>query len=610
MIVPMKKYAFMVYHKEYDTFLHTLRDVGVVHVKERKKAKTGNAELDDILSVRKNLKTTMDCFKSLNGETEPETTTSLAPARKITKQEGLHLIEKFEALQEKKTQLLAEKQTLQKDIDYMQIWGEFSYRDIAKLKEAGYEMTFFTCPAARYDAQWEDDYNAFQINNHKSAIYFVTVNKAGETLEIEAERPKLPDSGLDMLNAAFEQKEASMLHLDNQLKEMAASDYLTLEAFDKSLQDEFNFSTVEAQAERQVDDKLMFLEGWTLAAQATQMETELDKQGYFFQQLEIQEKDKVPIVLKNNSYARLFEPLTKIFSLPNYTELDPTPLLAPFFMLFFGLCFGDAGYGLLVLVLCTILKFKVSADMKPILSLAQWLGGTTMIVGTLAGTFFGVALVDVPALQSVKHYFLSMNNLMTLSIVIGLIHIVFGKAVAAHKAKVQRGVKYSIAPWAWVFVIASLLLILGLPALDVQLPQTVLYVCYGIAGASALVVLFYNSPGKNVIVNIGGALWATYNVASGMLSDTLSYIRLFAIGLTGGILGGVFNMLGIDLTEGLPIVVRIPLMLIILLLGHGLNIALCMISSIVHPIRLIFVEYFKNSEYEGGGIAFVPFKKV
>jgi V/A-type H+-transporting ATPase subunit I len=397
---------------------------------------------------------------------------------------------------------------------------------------------------------------------------------------------------------------------DNQQKQRGASDYNILDALDKSLQNKFNFEHVVLQTERQADDRLMFLEGWTTKDQVDNLENELDKQGYFFQQLEIQDDDKIPIKLKNNRYSRLFEPITKMFSLPNYAELDPTPLLAPFFMLFFGLCFGDGGYGLLVLLIATLLKKKVSPDMRPILSLAQYLGGTAIGVGILTGSFFGIALVDIPAFKAVKGYFLTQDNLMMLSVILGLLHIVFGKCVAAYKTKMQRGVKYSIAPWAWVFVIVSLLLVFGLPVLNIHLSQTFIYVCYGIAIASGLVIFLYNSPGKNIFFNIGLGLWNTYNSVFGLLGDTLSYIRLFAIGLTGGILGGVFNMLAIDMTSGLPIVARIPVMLIILLIGHGMNICLCSISSLVHPIRLIFVEYFKNSEYEGGGKEYLPFKKA
>lgn len=116
-------------------------------------------------------------------------------------------------------------------------------------------------------------------------------------------------------------------------------------------------------------------------------------------------------------------------------------------------------------------------------------------------------------------------------------------------------------------------------------------------------------PGKNPFVNLGSALWTTYNVASGLLGDTLSYIRLFAIGLTGSILGGVFNQLAIDQTAGLPFWIQYPLMIVILLFGHGLNIALALISSFVHPLRLTFVEFYKNSEFEGGGKPYTPLSK-
>ena len=615
MIVPMKKYAFMVYHKEYDSFLHALRDAGVVHVKE-KKSISGIADLQELLEIRKQLKTTLEFLRKLNSDTKAE---ELAPATQITKQKGLHLIEEIEKLQEKKAQLRAEEQQLQKDIDYMQVWGEFSYGTIEKLREAGYEVGFYSCPTSKFDPKWRDDYNAILVNYHQFVSYFVTVTKVGETLEIEAERAKMPDSGLDTLHAVSIRLQENIIHIDKQLKELAASIYHTLDAFDKSLQNEFNFNKVSMQSERQADDKVMFLEGWATAEKAEQMEAALDKQGYFYQPLEIAPNDKVPIQLKNNRYAKLFEPLTKMFSLPNYTELDPTPLLAPFFMLFFGLCFGDAGYGLLVFLAGTLLKSKVGSDVRPFLSLSQWLGGTTMVVGLLVtGSFFGVALVDVPALEPIKEFFLSRDRQMQLALGLGMFHVVFGKAVAASKIKKQRGLKYSLAPWAWVFILTPFLVLTGPSILSMfgepinvpPLPQTVTYICYGIAIASALVVLLYNSPGKNVFVNIGSAIWGLYNVASGMLGDTLSYIRLFAIGLTGGILGGVFNQLGVGMTAELPVLVRIPLMLAILLIGHGMNIALCTIASLVHPIRLIFVEYFKNSAYEGGGVAYEPFRKV
>ena len=606
MIVKMSKYAFMVYHREYDAFLTTLRKLGVVHVKETNSV-LDNAELQALLAERKQVSTAIRYCKNLNSQTKEVT---VAPARGLTKAEGLKLVGKLEEMQEKQAQLQAAKVSLEKDIAYMDIWGEFSYANIRRLKKAGFDVTFFSCPTSKYEPKWGEEYNAFLVNNFQSVTYFVTVTKTGTPIDIDAERPKMPDRGLAKLHLAMEQLLDNIKVLNNQLKEYAAEQYNTLVELEKNIQNEFNLSNTLVQTDREAGDKLMLLEGFVPTEEAPAMEVALEKEGYYFQELDIQDGDRVPIKLKNNKFNRLYEPITKMFSLPNYTEFDPTPLFAPFFMLFFGLCFGDGGYGLLVLLACSFFKRKVNPDFKPYLTLFQYLGLAAIIVGTCTGSFFGIALADVPALSKVKDYFVSSDNLMTFSIVIGLVQIIFGKTVAAFKMKAQKGVKYSIAPFAWVFVITALALAFGLPMLNLQLPETVKTVFIGIAVIGLVVAYLYNSPGKNIFLNFGTGLWNTYNMASGLLGDTLSYIRLFAIGLTGAILGGVFNQLAVDMTEGMNIVLRAVCMLLILLVGHAINIGLCTISSLVHPLRLIFVEYYKNAEFEGGGKEYRPFKKA
>ena len=606
MIVKMSKYAFMVYHREYDAFLTTLRELGVVHVKETNSV-LDNAELQSLLAERKQVSTAIRYCKNLNSQTKEVT---VAPARGLTKAEGLKLVGKLEEMQEKQAQLQAAKVSLEKDIAYMDIWGEFSYANIRRLKKAGFDVTFFSCPTSKYEPKWGEEYNAFLVNNFQSVTYFVTVTKTGTPIDIDAERPKMPDRGLAKLHLAMEQLLDNIKVLNNQLKEYATKQYNTLVELEKNIQNEFNLSNTLVQTDREAGDKLMLLVGFVPTEEAPAMEVALEKEGYYFQELDIQDGDRVPIKLKNNKFNRLYEPITKMFSLPNYTEFDPTPLFAPFFMLFFGLCFGDGGYGLLVLLACSFFKRKVNPDFKPYLTLFQYLGLAAIIVGTCTGSFFGIALADVPALSKVKDYFVSSDNLMTFSIVIGLVQIIFGKTVAAFKMKAQKGVKYSIAPFAWVFVITALALAFGLPMLNLQLPETVKTVFIGIAVIGLVVAYLYNSPGKNIFLNFGTGLWNTYNMASGLLGDTLSYIRLFAIGLTGAILGGVFNQLAVDMTEGMNIVLRAVCMLLILLVGHAINIGLCTISSLVHPLRLIFVEYYKNAEFEGGGKEYRPFKKA
>ena len=570
---------------------HAGRDAGSV----RLLAATKTRDVGEIMAA-------IDAGVRMIGENRPQEV--------MAKAEGLKLVGKLEEMQEKQVQLQAAKASLEKDIAYMDIWGEFSYANIRRLKKAGFDVTFFSCPTSKYEPKWGEEYNAFLVNNFQSVTYFVTVTKTGTPIDIDAERPKMPDRGLAKLHLAMEQLLDNIKALDNRLKEYAAGQYNTLVELEKNIQNEFNLSNTLVQTDREAGDKLMLLEGFVPAEEAPAMEAALEKDGYYFQELDIQDGDRVPIKLKNNKFSRLYEPITKMFSLPNYAEFDPTPLFAPFFMLFFGLCFGDGGYGLLVLLVCTFLKRKVNPDFKPYLTLFQYLGLAAIIVGTCTGSFFGIALADVPAFSKVKDYFVSSDNLMTFSIVIGLVQIIFGKTVAAFKMKAQKGVKYSIAPFAWVFVITALALAFGLPMLDLQLPETVKTVFIGIAVVGLVVAYLYNSPGKNVFLNFGTGLWNTYNMASGLLGDTLSYIRLFAIGLTGAILGGVFNQLAVDMTEGMNIVMRAVCMLLILLVGHAINIGLCTISSLVHPLRLIFVEYYKNAEFEGGGKEYQPFKKA
>lgn len=610
MIKKMRKYAFMIYHKEYNSFLTTLQDLGVVHIQETQSI-VHHTDLQDMISQRKRVETLIDTLKNINEVSEKsEKDVVLAPAQPLQEKDGFKLVDTIEESLEKKSELNGIKQVLLKDISYLEIWGDFSYERIDQLEKAGYEISFFSCPDAKFNKEWIEEYNAILINEYQSIKYFITITKEGTPINIDAERAKLPDCGLSELKSQYDQLQEDIVRLEEHNRELAASNVNSLIELDKTLQNDFNWANALVQTERQADEKLMFLEGWIVDDQAEAMQKVLDKDGYFYRQLEIDPGENVPIELKNNAFTRLYEPITKMYSLPNYWEFDSTPLVAPFFMLFFGLCLGDAGYGLLVFLAATILKKKMNESFKPFVTLFQYLGAAACVCGFMSGSFFGISLIEVPFFDKVKEYFLSSDNLMTLSIVIGITHIIIAKTVAAYKRKVQRGLKHSIASFAWVFVITALVCVFGLPMLNIHLSDTVVYILYGIAAAGFLVALFYNSPGKNILMNFGSGLWDTYNMATGLLGDTLSYIRLFAIGLTGAVLGGVFNSLAITMTETMSTVPKFIVMLLILLVGHAISFALCMISSLVHPIRLIFVEYFKNSDFEGGGKAYTPFKKM
>ncbi len=439
-------------------------------------------------------------------------------------------------------------------------------------------------------------------------VYFAVLSSpyGGQERPSDAEAVALPVYSLDELEAISTSLQETIAAQERQLKEMAPQVHSAFMSYDKLLASRYTLGAARLQALPTAEDKLLFLVGWVPNDKASAMEASLGQTGYYVQESEIEDTDAVPIQLRNSFFGRLFEPITGMFSLPNYGEIDQTVLFAPFFMLFFGMCLGDGGYGLILLLLSTIAKMRMKAGQnKDLPTLLQWLGGTAAIVGFAMGSVFGVTM----GYAQVDGYLFRQDNMMMISILLGLLQILFAKLVAAYKTKVQRGLKYALAPFAWVVLILALAAYIAISQEVIVLPAWVNYVVYGIIGVSALVAFLYNTPGKNPLLNIGSGLWNTYNVASGLLGDTLSYIRLFAIGLTGGILGWVFNSLAIEQTASLPIYIRVPLMLVILLLGHGLNLGLAMISSFVHPLRLTFVEYYKNSEFEGGGKPYTPLEK-
>lgn len=614
MIETMKRYSYFVYEPEYQSFLKQLRALGVVHIKERTNPKEiasfaqNLQKQEDIKQLKQRLTTFRNGHPLGEGETRDDIAHDQLP-KEVLEEYTLYTEsyeETLDKLQELSDQITWNRQK-QKELE---VWGDFDLQLISKLQESGHHIHFWVAQQTSYDPKWEETYQAIKIADQGRYIYFVTVtpNETAPTLE-GADLQKLPKESLSQLRSQEEQLLERKQLLENRQKYLAYHPEILDEEM-ATLLNTYNMSNANLQGERLYNDKLVILEGWVPERISKEMEQNLQDSGVAYAELEVGDESEVPIKLRNNRFTKAFEPLVELFSLPNYGELDPTPYIAPFFMIFFGICFGDAGYGLLTLIVATILKRKAKESKKMLLELIQWLGLGGLVMGFLSGSFFGIELVKVPFLASIKEYFISSENMMVISLALGVIQIIFAKYIGALKRTKQVGFKHALSSYAWPTLIIAAGLLFGLPMVDITLPQWLEYVLYGFVGICVLLVLFYNSPGKNIFVNFGAGLWDTYNAATGLLGDTLSYIRLFAIGLTGAVLGGVFNQLAGMATAGLPILLAIPVGAVILLIGHGINFALTTIGALVHPIRLIFVEYFNNSQYEGGGQAYNPLREI
>ena len=608
MIQPMNKYAFLVFHKDYEAFLEKLRTLGVLHVKEQKNAREVDA-LRAILSERAHITETL---RSLRPYTTEERASS--PNLPQNEEAGRTLIAEIEGELHRLASLNETLTSLRAEADDVRPWGAFDVSALTRLEGAGYALSFFTIPLARFTEAFQSAHDVLPISEQSGKQYFVLLHHSADAPSLpDAEQVARPSRSVAELETLLESTEEERDHLIQSLTERTQHWLPELEAYDTFLENRFTFGSAQLQADRLMDERLLVLEGFVPASEAEQFEQVLEQAGYCYRQVEFDpEKERVPIQLKNNSFTKSFEFVTGLFSLPNYQEIDQTYLIAPFFMLFFGMCFGDAGYGLILFGVSTYFRLKSKDADTSLLALGQWLGGGAFVVGLLMGGIFGISL----PWASDKDYIFSQDNLMMVSILIGIIQVLLGKTIGAYKKGRQLGWKHSLAGYAWVLLLIALGLIYGLPKAEIVLPSAVNYVLYGVAGLAVLVAFFYNSPGKNPFVNLGSGLWTTYETASGLLGDSLSYIRLFAIGLTGGILGSVFNQLALSCVPAsgsgasvVSYVVGWIAALLILLFGHGINFGIAMIGAFVHPLRLTFVEYYKNSEFEGGGKPYTPFKK-
>ena len=604
MITKMKKLTFLVYHKEYEAFLNGVRDLGVVHVAEKQQGVADNTELQEHIRLSNRLQATEKMMLALKPAKPAVAETPGSAAR------GLEVLEEVEILQSEKNKLQTQLQAYQKEKAALEPWGNFEIEGLERLSEAGLSVGFYSCSEGNYDSTWEDTYNAMIINRVSSHIYFVTVTKVSQEIDLDVEQAKLPPYSLNRLQTLCDETVQALADNEEKLKLLAEKELPSLRAALKEVNGEMEFSKVMLNTESTVGEKLMLLQGWAPASRIPEISEWLDAQHVYYEVTSPEPGDNVPIQLNNKGFFAWFEPICKLYMLPKYNELDLTPFFAPFFMIFFGLCLGDSGYGLFLFLGATLYRIfakNISATMKPVLSLIQILAASTFFCGMLTGTFFGFSLYDlnVPLFQEMKkHLFLDNNDLFQLSLILGAVQILFGMVLKAVNQAIQFGFKYAIATIGWIVLLISCGIGALLPEI-MPLGGTV-HLC--ILGVAAAMIFLFNSPGKNVFLNIGLGVWDSYNMATGLLGDVLSYVRLFALGLSGGILAGVFNSLAVGMSPDNVIAGPI-VMVLIFVIGHSINIFMNVLGAMVHPMRLTFVEFFKNSGYEGGGKEYKPFKK-
>ncbi|MCC8089498.1 MAG: V-type ATP synthase subunit I [Rikenellaceae bacterium] len=601
MIVPMVKYSFVLYHKEYEGFLEKLQGLGLVDIT------IADWEPDDterqMVSSIEQIRRAVIALSAVVKNKDEAREVVPYPSAEEALREYIGAAEELNKLQ-------SERNRLEKEIADTIPWGEFSPVEINCLKYNGVDLHFFTKPTKEFQTEidvWNQEYIIEEINEIRGITYFVVIGKDGEPIRIDAVEVKTPEGTVE------ERKEQiavldELIERQNDIILRASGNVEDLKTLEQQLKEDLHLSQTKTTASKVADDTLVILEGWAPVEDQDNVDRMIEDGSVFALKEEPQEEDDPPVLLKNNRFARLFEVIGNLYSLPKYGTVDFTPYFAPFYMIFFGFCLADAGYGILYVIASLVGLAKLPEKYKPFAKLALYCGLATIFFGFISGNMFGIQLPELGIFSNYKEFFLTPDSMFMLAIGVGIFHILYAMTLKIIFTSKLKGFRYSLGSLGWLIVILSGLAAYLLPDFGIAGYDFSSVPFWIVTGIGLFLMLFMNTPGKNIFVNFGSGLWNTYNNVTGLLSDVLSYIRLFALGLSGGILALVFNKLAMDMAPAVP-VLRQLVMIIIILFGQGLTMFMASLSAFVHPLRLTFVEFYNNAGFVDGGRAFNPLKK-
>ena len=614
MISKMIRYDIVLYAGEQERFVETLRELGLVDI-----TTTGwePSEADRSVLTEIEARTKAVEFLSAFAKSKAFNANAMPYAS------GEEAYECYTAARDDRQQLQQEEARLRKLADDVAPWGNFSAADIDRLAGRGVNVRLFVAQAAAFDrfvAEAIEGVTIAEIARTQSGVYFAVVTTGDVQYLVDGQEVRLPDMNSVQLRAKADELVARDEAL-NEVFSRAALSTALIAAESGKLKEQLQGLKIGAMAQREADGSLILLEGWAEADTADKVDALLKEYPYLvFERRDANMEDDAPVKLKNNKFSRLFELIGSMYALPKYGTMDLTGIFGLFYMLFFAICLCDAGYGLMLLLVGLYLWFKGGKGMRQAAGLSIVCSSATVLFGFYANSFFGLTISDYLPIH--KDMLLDFQNeFFGIALALGIVQILVGLAINIWMKAKLFGITSSFATLGWFIILLTGVAAVGLPMVGVEIPgfTTSSPVFYGLMGVGALFMLVLNNVKRNPIINIGAGLWDAYNNITGLLSDVLSYIRLFAIGLSGGVLAQVFNSLAKGLSGFGDIAADAPwtayigpviAAAVILIIGHAINLFMSAISSFVHPMRLTFVEFYKNAGFEMSQRSFDPIRKI
>ena len=585
----MTKYDFILLSGDMESFLEKLQSVGVVDITRSAKPIDETSEkLSYQADIMRHAQLTLKDVKPANNSGD-------AP--------GDVAAEVMQAQNEKEI-LMARLPLLEKQLEEVTPWGSFNRNAFGNLKRHGLDLHFYKVKSSAFNPAWKEQYALSEISEDGTNTYFVVVSDSDE-FDFPLKELPAPEVDAAEVKKEIEQVKSEIVVKDQRLAE--------LKCHEEKLQNELNQTLskldlylANISGSKVVEDYLTVFEGFAPAECEEALRSMLDEESVLYIAEKAVVDDNPPIKLKNNKFVSMFEMLTDMYGRPKYNEFDPTVWISIFFMLFFAFCMGDMGYGLMLIIAGFALKKKLGK----IAPLGITLGIATTVVGFLFHTFFSMDMLTWTCIpDGVKKIMLpsqiaGFDGTMVLALLVGIVHICLAMIIKTCQATKHKGFANSLGTWGWTLLIVGGVIVGGFALMGVIDKTVTKWIVIVLGILSALGIFFLNDLHRNPLLNVGSGLWETYNTVTGLLGDVLSYLRLYALGLAGAKLGEAFNAIGtLALGDG---GVNWIFFILIVVVGHVLNLAMCVLGAFVHPLRLNFLEFFKNSGYEGAGRKYNP----
>ncbi len=637
MIVPMKKVSLIIRGDKKNEALKKLRKLGLVHIEMTEGTGERLSELKNQMTLLEGAAFTVGKDKS-------------AKQKDVSSEKALSVATEVAALDEEKKQCRAEQLALTSELERLKCWGDIDPNDIYELEAKGIKVSFYEMPKSEYETL-RDRVKAVKLGADKSAVRFLLCEADLPADDeacalLNAFKLSLPQMSTDRMRQRLSELEARIAAIDERI----ASDSCYAESFKSAIgavEREIEFETYAAgmEGERLSSDGnkevfVAYFNGYIAAENLEKLKRAAKENSWGLLAEDPTEADNVPTELRNNRFVSLVYPLTDFLgTVPGYFEYDISGWFLAFILIFFGIIFGDGGYGLLICAIAAIPIVKSLITKKQISStilLVGLFGLSTVVWGTLTCTWFGLSpeqlpewlkSLSVPVISNVyadKIWQLpwtesgvgltTAQNLQIFCFSLALVQLTVAhiKGAVRNKASIKM-----------LGDIGSILQLLGIYYLVLSLVVNPEVFSFGLViagipiGTLAVVLIgigfvlgfvFSNYEGSIIksvlssLINIVSVLLGVVN----MFSDIVSYIRLWAVGLAGAAISATVNELAGPLLGNFMFMV---LAILLLVFGHGLNMILNVLSIIVHGVRLNTLEFSSHLDMSWSGHKFKPFKE-